>query len=107
MRTIFLLGICWSALGLAFDTATWEMVQKNDAALALGKEVAWLVDAQGVRCWGSNELGLLDMPPLSHPRQISLGDTMACAIDDGGVKCWGEVSRGKLSKELFVPELTE
>jgi alpha-tubulin suppressor-like RCC1 family protein len=42
-----------------------------------------------VLCWGSNDYGQTNVPPLKNPVQILSGASFSCAMDDSGIQCWG------------------
>lgn len=68
-------------------------------------EFGCVLDADGVKCWGSNHYGQTEVPPLSNPVQIAVGISHACALDDTGVVCWGDNSRGQsTTPPLFNPK---
>lgn len=89
-------------LALAYDVATMEQVERFGLAISSGENHSCVLKKSGVKCWGDNRYGQLNVPPLSHPRQISAGDEHTCAIDDSGVKCWGDNQR----EQLNVPALS-
>lgn len=86
----------------AFDTATIEQAEEFGLAIAAGEFHTCVLAKTGVLCWGLNEHGQLNVPQLSHPRQISVGYRHSCALDDFGVKCWG----GNQNGVLDVPTLS-
>ena len=77
-------------------------VFSNPVKLSVGLEHACALDDEGVKCWGDNAKGQLDVPDLFFPSVISAGDNFTCALDDEGVKCWGDNDRGQLD----VPDLS-
>ncbi|MFM8316360.1 MAG: RCC1 domain-containing protein, partial [Deltaproteobacteria bacterium] len=58
--------------------------------LAVGYEFACALDRSGVKCWGQNDHGQTQVPPLKNPKFITAEAFTACAIDDTGLKCWGK-----------------
>lgn len=54
---------------------------------------ACVINSDEVICWGNNDDGQLNVPPLSNPAAIAVGDNHSCAIDDTGVVCWGSVDQ--------------
>ena len=58
--------------------------------VAAGGWHACALDAEGVKCWGSNSFGESDVPPLNQPKRIASGARYSCAFDLDGVKCWGK-----------------
>lgn len=82
---------CWPG----FWTALYESAQAptnltNVTDIAITRKNGCAVANNQVTCWGSNNLGVLDVPELSNPSKVIVGDSHACAIDDSGVVCWGE-----------------
>lgn len=89
-KIVFLLfAMMLPRLAFAYDTATIEQVEEFGIAITSGREHACALMKSGVKCWGSNSAGQLNVPPLSHPRQIAAGELHSCALDDSGVICWG------------------
>ncbi len=64
-----------------------------------------IVDDQGAKCWGNNNLGQSNVPPLSNPRSISVWETNTCALDDYGVTCWGGPSESLVKSFLINPKI--
>ncbi len=71
--------------------------------VAAGVTHTCALDANGVKCWGSNEFGETDVPPLDNPTQISAGGWFSCALDGAQVVCWGNNEFGQLE----LPSLVE
>ena len=46
---------------------------KYAVAVSVGSPHACALDDTGVVCWGSNQYGQTDVPPLSNPRTVSAG----------------------------------
>lgn len=90
---------------------------QNPRQVATGMAHTCVLDDTGVKCFGLNESGQLEVPPLKRPLAIAAGGVHTCAIDEGRVKCWGgkhlekvywaEAFQGKvdLEKELKAPPL--
>ena len=45
---------------------------------------------------GENTYGVINVPILSNPSQVSLGYMRAYALDDTGVVCWGYDNEGSI-----------
>jgi len=72
-----------------------------DVQISAGGLHTCALDDEGVKCWGWNEDGQTNAPPLINPRAISAGGWHTCALDDSGVKCWGSNGSGQTN----VPSL--
>lgn len=61
----------------------------NPIDIAVGKAHACAIDDSGVRCWGIDRLGRLDVPlVLVNPQKLVLHGDSSCVIDDYGLQCW-------------------
>src|SRR5690606_3860298 len=75
-------------LTLSLITHAYCSAQEQELQVSTGGLFTCAIDDDGVKCWGKNEQGQLDVPSLIKPRFVSAGYKHACAIDDDGVKCW-------------------
>lgn len=67
-----------------------NLVEAYDGGmLSAGYAHTCAIDFEGVKCWGNNEHGKINVPPLKNPVSITAGYEHTCAIDDDGMKCWG------------------
>ncbi len=71
-------------------------------SVEVGDSHACAIDDDGVKCWGGNNFGQLNVPFLNDPRQVGAGIYHSCALDSNGVTCWG----ANYSGQLNVPPLT-
>ena len=56
----------------------------------------------GVRCWGENTYGQLNVPAdLGNVLQVKSGGFHSCAVDGTNLKCWGRDENGQLGTEEF------
>ncbi len=60
-----------------------------------GRYHSCAIDDSGVRCWGTNGDGQINVPALSNPFAVTAGGYHSCAIDDNGVHCWGQDTFGQ------------
>ena len=70
-------------------------------SIAVGEIHYCFSDDTGITCFGSNEHGALDVPPLNEPTSVGVGDYHSCALDLEGLKCWG----GNYNGQTDVPDL--
>jgi hypothetical protein len=68
---------------------------KNPKLVTTGLYHACAIDDSGVKCWGVDADGNLNVPPLRNPKLVSAANCHTCAIDDNGVKCWGSNDHGQ------------
>jgi alpha-tubulin suppressor-like RCC1 family protein len=62
-----------------------------NSALSAGWEHTCVIADQGLRCWGENWAGQIDVPDdLGNVIAVSAGYANTCALSDAGVRCWGE-----------------
>lgn len=52
-------------------------------------------------CWGDNQYGQTDVPPLTNPVMFATARQHACAIDDNGLSCWGYNGDGQIDVPLL------
>src|SRR5262245_11037967 len=103
--TMMGLGLCLScsspmsreAIESNSSAARPEERRRRAPSLALGRFHTCVLDLTGVKCWGANDFGQTDVPPLHHPSQVSAGGFHTCVLDDDGVKCWGHADYGQTS----------
>jgi hypothetical protein len=99
---LFSILILASSLSFAVDTDRdtlpddWEIANGRDPLVAdymvsAGADHTCAIDDNGLICWGDNEFGQTDIPPLENPFQVSAGDDFTCAIDDSGLICFGSM----------------
>ena len=107
--TLLFLGLSLSHCALAaptepVETGTMAYAGPSVAGkqLALGKAHGCSLDAaiDGVRCWGDDRMGQIDVPVLASPTFIAAGGDTSCAISSGLVRCWGDGSRGQRNVPL-------
>jgi len=67
--------------------------------ISVGYEHTCALDDSGVHCWGSNDQGQLEVPPLDQPVQVSVGGHHSCAEDTTGLVCWGAMG----NEPVLVP----
>jgi uncharacterized delta-60 repeat protein len=73
----------------------WELAHsrdpaKPDYAVSTSSGHQCAVDEDGIKCWGNNNAGQLNVPAaLSHPYSVTTGSNWSCACDDNGSQCWG------------------
>ncbi len=73
----------------------WEVVRgKNplvaDHSISIHETHGCAVDSEGVKCWGDNTYGQIDVPSgIVNPGQIITNNTWSCVTDDSGHTCWG------------------
>ena len=60
-----------------------------DYLVSVGSDHICAKDDLGIRCWGSNGWGQLDVPELNNPQLVTTGLQHSCALDADGVKWWG------------------
>ncbi|MBI4043035.1 MAG: hypothetical protein HY391_06130 [Deltaproteobacteria bacterium] len=89
----FLTILTFAVLTIFFWT-TLASAEEEIQIAAGGYHTCVLVDGK-VYCWGSNQDGQCNVPPLVHPRAISANGRHTCAIDDSGVHCWGASRNGQ------------
>ena len=87
---------CWAdAVGVRChrEGRAWRATRSADARmLAVGLQHGCVVGPQEVSCWGRNQYGQRDAPPLDPDLVLDLaaGDYHTCALVFGGsVRCWG------------------
>jgi hypothetical protein len=73
--------------------------------IGAGIEHTCAIGNAGLRCWGDNKVGEINIPKLHDPTQVSAGDLHTCAIDDSGLHCWGYNADGQtdVPAELHNP----
>lgn len=64
-------------------------------ALAAGLNHGCAIYGGELKCWGGNDFGQTQIPPLKKPTQIVAGGGFNCAVDKEGVKCWGRNDYGQ------------
>jgi hypothetical protein len=73
-----------------WETANGRDPAKADYAVSVAYSHACTLDEEGVKCWGSNNKGQLNVPAtLQNPYAITTGTEWSCACDDNGSQCWG------------------
>ena len=70
--------------------------------MSAGNAHTCALDDAGVHCWGWNEHGQLNVPPLKNPKMVSAGVRHTCAIDEDGVRCWGDNSSGQTNAPHLI-----
>lgn len=70
----------------------------------VGDTHACAIDDEGVKCWGGNSWGQINVPYLSDVTQVGVGDAHSCAIHskNTSVRCWGANYAGQMN----VPALS-
>jgi alpha-tubulin suppressor-like RCC1 family protein len=89
----------------------WEVENGKDPlvadyqiALAKGTPIhACALDDSGVKCWGNNSVGQIEVPELSDPSKIFTGFGLSCALDENVLKCWGQNGAGEFYSS--IPQL--
>ena len=59
------------------------------------------MDNDGVKCWGNNDYGQINVPLLLNPSDLIAGGRHTCAIDDLEIKCWGDNEDGQIDVPLI------
>jgi len=62
--------------------------------ISTGQDHACALDANGVSCWFTSKIQMMNSIQLNHPHLISSGATDSCAIDDSGLRCWNSNGYG-------------
>lgn len=78
-------------------------VQSTTKSFATGGRHTCAIDTKlGVRCWGENKFGQLDVPQgLKNPRSLTAGYSHTCVVDDVGVHCWGSNDEMQITVPLL------
>lgn len=87
---------CW---GEANTNVPWR-VPTDFTKFIVARESMCTLSPAGVRCFGSDIDGALQVPDLRKPYDIAGSSAGACALDDEGVKCWRDNFR-----DSYVPYL--
>ncbi len=68
--------------------------------LSAGTHHACVLDDEGVKCWGSNYYGQIEVPAgLKGTHSISAGEGSTCAASKNETICWGQISDDGFEKE--------
>lgn len=70
--------------------------QRKRVRISAGLAHTCVLDDTGVKCWGNNVEGQIQVPKLNNPKIISSGGYHTCALDNTELKCWGDNSRGQI-----------
>ncbi len=86
-----------SHLSMSFDQLGVSEIKD----FALGSRHACAIAPEGVKCWGSNSFGQLDLPEdLGEAKVIEASDMATCILNtESSIRCWG----GEKLDYLFQP----
>jgi len=89
--------VCW---GLGYDQGSIVVPFLNKPTnIALGLYHSCALTADGIKCWGSNSRGQLNVPNLINPSQIVATGFSSCADSNiSEVVCWGDRGTWQIPK---------
>ena len=80
---------CWESNSY-FNLAKYPDGPDIAVTLAAGKHHTCALDQNGVKCWGQNDYGQLDVPVgLGNVTELTAGENWTCATHESGETCWG------------------
>ena len=95
IKTLIPIVLVW-LISLPLDAADVDGDGLQDYQVAAGSLHTCALDDSGLRCWGSNYYGQIDVPTnLINAVAVTTGEFHTCAIDDNGLHCWGRNEDGQ------------
>jgi len=70
-----------------------------------GSTHACLLNEGRVKCFGDNDVGQTEVPPLNEPKQVSAGFDFSCAISGTEVRCWGGSAKRQTNPPFMMNPL--